>query len=160
MIRHIVIACVTMLFSISNHAATVYKTVGPDGRIIYSDKPPSQASAPTKAISLRQMPATPLPDSLLRFREEIQQGIKQRESLANLGRVTLFTAPWCGYCRQARAYLQQKNIAFDEYDIETESGKTRFVQAGGAGGGIPYLVLKGQGHRGFSSSGYDELFGR
>ena len=32
--------------------------------------------------------------------------------------ITIYTTPWCGYCRRARKLLQEKNLVFTEIDIE------------------------------------------
>lgn len=32
--------------------------------------------------------------------------------------VIFYTASWCSYCKQTRAYLQQKGIAYEERDID------------------------------------------
>ncbi len=31
--------------------------------------------------------------------------------------ITIYTTPWCGYCRRARKLLQDKNLVFTEIDI-------------------------------------------
>jgi glutaredoxin 3 len=31
--------------------------------------------------------------------------------------ITIYTSPWCGYCRRARKLLQEKNLVFTEIDI-------------------------------------------
>jgi glutaredoxin 3 len=32
-------------------------------------------------------------------------------------RVEIYTSPWCGYCRAAKALLTRKGVAFEEIDI-------------------------------------------
>ncbi len=39
--------------------ATVYRSVGPDGQVIYSDKPPADSKT-TKRLDFTDLPATPL----------------------------------------------------------------------------------------------------
>jgi len=46
-------------------AETVYKSVGPGGRITYSQDPPS-AGKVEKTLSFTNLPSTPLPESVLR----------------------------------------------------------------------------------------------
>ena len=35
--------------------------------------------------------------------------------------VVMLSASWCGYCRRARAFMQDEGIAHCEYDVETSS---------------------------------------
>lgn len=32
--------------------------------------------------------------------------------------VVMYSTAWCGVCKRARAYLQEKRIAFEEYDVD------------------------------------------
>ncbi len=32
--------------------------------------------------------------------------------------VTMYSTSWCGYCRRAKAALEQQGIAFEEIDVE------------------------------------------
>ena len=73
-------------------------------------------------------------------------------------RSVLFAASWCGYCRQARAYLARSKIQYEEVDVDTPSGKAAFAQYGK--GAIPLLVSKGETLRGFSELAYDYFFAR
>lgn len=130
-------------------AQALYKTVGPDGRVTYTDHPPSGAKAKplssgTPAISLSPGAAPTT---------------ATRSTRPNLGAVTLYSAVWCGYCRQAKAYLASHGIAYREVDVESPSGAADFARAGG-GRGIPLLVAGGQQIRGYSQASYDALFGR
>lgn len=35
--------------------------------------------------------------------------------------VVMLSASWCGYCRRARAFMQDEGIAHCEYDVETSA---------------------------------------
>jgi glutaredoxin 3 len=37
--------------------------------------------------------------------------------------VEIYTTPWCGYCRAAKALLQRKGVAFTEIDVEEDEAK-------------------------------------
>jgi glutaredoxin len=140
------------------HADTVYKSVGPDGRVVYSQEPPA-GNRLEKTMTFTNLPSTPLPASVIRYQDEMQKSMKKRfadsGSLASLP--VLFSAAWCGYCKQAKAYLADKRIAFQEYDIDTPDGVQRFVESGG-GRGVPVLLWNSQRVQGFSRPAYDALF--
>lgn len=72
--------------------------------------------------------------------------------------IVLYVASWCGYCRQARAYLARSGIKYEEVDIDTPAGKAAFAAAGS--GAVPLLVANGEQLRGFSELAYDFFFAR
>jgi glutaredoxin len=72
------------------------------------------------------------------------------------GDVTLYMAPWCGYCRAAKAYLSQKNVVYRELNVDTPVGKTAFAQIGGRG--IPVLLTQGKRINGFTPQADDAVF--
>lgn len=45
-----VLALMLVLFASTTALSTVYKSVGPDGKVTYSDRPPVQDSTPTKQV--------------------------------------------------------------------------------------------------------------
>lgn len=68
--------------------------------------------------------------------------------------VIMYSASWCGVCKQARAFLKAQHIAFTEKDIEADPAAGRELQAklkaaGQAGGGVPVFDVGGQLMSGF-----------
>lgn len=67
--------------------------------------------------------------------------------------VRLYTATWCGYCRQARAYLDSRRIPYEDIDVESsERGRRQYAQLGGAG--VPIILVGRQRMDGYEQ---DEL---
>ncbi|HEV2611504.1 MAG TPA: glutaredoxin family protein [Noviherbaspirillum sp.] len=153
-----VLLFVLFLIPAAASGQTLYKSVGPDGRISYSDTPPAGAKV-QKTMSYSPLPASPVPESVRRDRQEPEAGIQRRSLETGTGSegIRLFTATWCGYCTKAKAYLGQRGLAYQEYDIDTPAGKRAFAQAG-TGTGIPLLLWKERRQQGFSKAGYDALF--
>ena len=150
----------TLLVSPTAQADNVYRSIGPDGQVTYSDQPPTTGKV-QKVYSFENLPASPVPESVQRFQQSLQKSMNQRlakPAMAASG-TQLYSASWCSYCRKAKAYLGQKGIAYQEIDIDTSEGKEAFAWAGG-GGGIPLLLRNGQRVQGFSTAAYDALFGK
>lgn len=64
--------------------------------------------------------------------------------------VTLYSAAWCGYCKQAKRWLTTLGVPFDERDIERDAGAAEEHRAAGRGyRGVPLLVVGDRAIRGF-----------
>lgn len=145
-------------------AQTLYKSIGSDGRVVYSDKPPIEGRL-AKTLKVEDLPNTALPAGyeaeLQRLRQSLNlNGNKTANATPNASAsasLVLFTAVWCGYCKQAKAYLANKGVQHDSIDIDTPSGKSAFAATGGSGG-IPLLVANGKQLRGFNTQAYDRFF--
>jgi glutaredoxin len=154
---HALIAATLVALAVAATAAekTLYKAVGPDGQIIYSDKPPTQGRV-EKTMKFENLPATPLPVA----RSAYLEWLKTRPSTAAAppaGDVHLFSAAWCGYCRRAKAWLGAKGVAYREFDVDTNAGMAAYAAAGG-GKGVPLLVKGGQRVQGFAEAAYEAAF--
>lgn len=134
-------------------AQTLYKTVGPDGRVVYSDKPPTGVGV-DKAMKLDNLPVSVVPGAEPRAADRSPK--TEPPAAAPRGDVVLYMATWCGYCKAAKAYLAQKGIAYRELDVDTPVGKAAFAQIGGRG--VPVLLTNGQRLSGFSAQSYDAVF--
>ena len=75
--------------------------------------------------------------------------------VAKRPQILLFSTSWCPSCRAARAFFQQKGVAFVEHDIERDSRAaaqyTAIAQARGLRpGAVPLIVVGNQVFLGFS----------
>lgn len=135
---------------------TLYKSIGPDGSTIYSDQPPPQARE-AKALKFTSPPASPLSAETLAYIEQLKRSADARvTSPPATNDTVLFSAAWCGYCRQAKAYLAGKHVAYREVDVDTKEGMLAYARAGGTRG-VPFLLAKGKSVSGFSVAAYDAL---
>ena len=72
-------------------------------------------------------------------------------------RVTIYSTPTCPYCRQAKDYLTQKGISFDEFNVATDmEARNAMVQKSGQLG-VPVIEIDGQVVVGFNRGKLDEL---
>ena len=67
--------------------------------------------------------------------------------------ITLYTTPWCGYCRRARKLLQEKNLLFTEVDIEGDGDLREQMMVRSQRDTVPQIFI-GEQHVG----GCDELY--
>jgi glutaredoxin len=149
----IVFAC-AFITSVSG-AGTLYKSIGPDGKVVYGDKPPSEGRL-DKTIKYENLPSSQLPAATLAKIELLKKN-KEPAPPSIDGTVMLYTARWCGYCKAAKAYLAENKIPYREVDIDTEGGRTAFALVGG-GGGIPLLFANRQRAQGYRPDAYDSIF--
>jgi glutaredoxin len=75
--------------------------------------------------------------------------------------VILYGASWCGACRQARQYFEQKGVPFVEKDIEKDPGARQEMQTkaqaqGVRTSGIPVIDVKGKLLAGFNPVAIDQ----
>ncbi|MBA3031592.1 MAG: glutaredoxin family protein [Gammaproteobacteria bacterium] len=134
-------------------AGTLYKSVGPDGKISYSDQPPRLGQVlMTKTFEVG--PSTSLPPAAA---EQLERMKSAKTVAAPTDGVVLYSAAWCGYCQKAKTYLADKRIPYREVDIDTKDGLATFAQVGG-GKGVPLLTAGTQRVQGFSVAAYDAFF--
>ena len=140
----------------TSFADTMYKSIRPDGKIVYSDRPPAEGRI-EKTITFENLPSSTLPKQTSSYVEQLKKLRASAPVVASRESIVLYSATWCGYCAKAKAYLAGKGISYEEIDIDSNEGKASFAQAGG-GKGIPLLLAGGQRVQGFSAAAYDELF--
>ena len=151
--RVLLLAC-ALAASVAVPAQTVYKSIGPDGKVVYSDR------APTTGRLEKQMKfelaSSALPASAASYMEQFRKAHPSGAAPAAAARgVTLYSAVWCGYCKQAKAWLAGHGVAYSNVDIDAPGGMAALAQANGGGTGVPVLVVDGKTMNGFSASAYD-----
>ena len=68
--------------------------------------------------------------------------------------ITIYTTAFCGYCRRAKALLDEKGVAFKEIDVSYDPvERARMMQLAGGSRTVPQIFI-GQTHVG----GCDELY--
>ncbi len=146
-----------LLVAAAASAQTVYKSVGPDGKIVYSDHPPTTGRL-EKTMKF-ELASSALPASAASYMEQFRKTHPNGSLPAEVGKgVTLYSAVWCGYCKQAKAWLGAHGVAYTNVDIDAPGGMAALAQASGGSTGVPVLVVDGKKMTGFSSSAYDAAF--
>jgi glutaredoxin len=138
----------------------LYKSTAPDGRVVYGDKPPTEGRL-DKTIKVVEQPGSSLEAHsstyvalLQRLRESQRRRDAEPVPAPPSDETVLFAAQWCGYCRQAKAFMAHRGIAYREVDIDTPQGLAAFARTGG-GKRMPLLVRSNRRIHGFSVASYE-----
>lgn len=121
-------------------AQALYKVVGPDGKVTYTDRPPpdttrAQSIAPSGVAEGGS--SQPLPF-------ELRQTVSRYP-------VTLYTTSDCQPCDAARSMLRQRGIPHAEKTVTTPQDAQAYTKLTG-GNDMPMMQIGSQQVRGFSSA--------
>ena len=128
-------------------AQAVYRIVGPDGRVTFSDRPPATAEA-TQVAPLN-------PTSGANRSPDVAADTNLPASLKAVVRkypVTLYTSTPCGPCDQGRALLKQRGVPFTEKTVNTNADLAALQKLAPNTGGLPLLMVGAQAIPGFLAS--------
>lgn len=64
--------------------------------------------------------------------------------------VTVYTAPWCGWCRKTLAFLDDLEVDYEQKDIEENPAWEDELRAKSGGTSIPYVEIDDHTIRGYS----------
>ena len=120
--------------------AQLYKSVGPDGKITYSDTPPKAARVETREIGESSPGISGLPYELA--------------SAARGNPVTLYTTKNCVPCDDGRKLLAERGIPFSEKTVNTNEDMTQFKNVSGDSQ-LPVLAVGRAKERGFENAAWN-----
>ena len=118
-------------------AQGVYRIVGPDGKVTFSDRPPADANAQPARIASEAPSAA---NGALPY--ELRQ-------IANRFPVTLYTGNDCSPCTSARNLLTSRGVPFTERTVSSNEDIAALQRLSG-GTGLPFGTIGGQQLAGFS----------
>jgi glutaredoxin len=119
-------------------AQTVYRVVGPDGRVTFTDQPPPAAASPAPAG--RGTAAAAGSGAGLPY--ELAQ-------VAGRYPVVIYTGPQCSACDAGRALLTGRGIPYSERTVNT-GDDVQALQRLSGDTGLPLLTVGGQQIKGYS----------
>ncbi len=122
--------------------AQLYKWVGPDGKVSYSDSPPPANAARVEQKDLGN--GTSVSTSGLPY--ELAQAVRNHP-------VTLYAGPDCAPCDEARTFLKNRGIPYAEKSVTTSADITRLKQLSG-GGTVPFLTIGRSKQNGFEAGAW------
>ena len=131
-----------LLYTATAHAQ-LYKWVGPDGKVTYSDTPP-----PIAAERLETRPAAPATTiSGVGLPFELTEAIRNHP-------VTLYTTRNCIPCDEGRKLLSQRGIPFSEKTVNTSEDAAQFRQVGGESQ-LPLLTIGRTREQGYDAEAWN-----
>ncbi|MEO7643036.1 MAG: glutaredoxin family protein [Ramlibacter sp.] len=122
-------------------AQQVFRIVGPDGRVTFSDKPPAEPSARGAAAGSAGSQA-PTGGSTLPF--ELRQ-------LTGKYPVTLYTGANCAACGSGKAFLSSRGVPFVEKTVASNEDIDALQRLSGDSG-LPFLTIGAQQLKGYSDA--------
>ena len=129
-------ALCALLACLPADAQTAYRWVDGNGRTQYGDKPPPGVKAAAVQSRINSYSGTPTVTG------SASAGATRPE-------VKMYVTDWCGYCKQARAYLQRNGILYTELDVE-KSAAARAEYQRLQGRGVPVILVGTQRMNGYS----------
>ena len=130
-----------LLGSAAAGALAQYKIVGPDGKVTYTDKPPTAADI---RLNNNGTPSAANGNAAGGLPVETRKAMGQYP-------VTLYAAKNCGPCDQARAALRQRGVPYNEYALSTEADM-RALQSRFSTTTLPVVAIGTQVLKGYSSN--------
>ncbi len=151
--KHLPVSCIkpTAVFTLALlassllQAQTVYRVVGSDGKVTFSDKPPTStanvtAIGPTgRAVGID---GPPLPF-------ELRQVVGRYP-------VTLYTASNCAPCGAGRAMLAGRGVPFTEKTVATTEDSEALIRISGENS-LPFLTIGAQQIKGYSDTEWTQF---
>ncbi len=156
MMKRILIPALLLSTSLAM-AGGIYSWKDKDGNVHFGDRPPAEAPVQEVEVQANTV-ATPdyVKDNARRYVEDLETHQPSRR--VKRRKVIMYSAAWCGVCKRARRYFQQKHIPFTEYDIDTsEEGRKGYARYRTRA--VPVIAVGKKHMTGFSPAGFQRLYG-
>ena len=127
------------LVSVGAQAQAVYRIVGPDGKVTFSDRPPAEASA---------QPARSSPASPATTNGALPYELRQ---IANRYPVTIYTGSECAPCGSLRNLLTSRGVPYTERTVVSNEDIAALQRLSGSSS-LPFGTIGGQQLVGFSDA--------
>lgn len=126
-------------------SAQVYRIVGPDGRVTFSDRPPIT----TDARTVGSTSAAAAPDSAVQLPFQLRQ-------VAARYPVTLYTTKGCAPCNSGRNLLNARGIPYAEKSVESPEDIDALKRLNSEAS-MPFLTIGGQQIKGYSDAEWSQF---
>jgi glutaredoxin len=142
------IAALGLAVSATQAGAQIYKWTDPQGHVHFGDRPAGTVQAEV---------VTPKINSYSGAEVMTEESLPATPDQPKHHDVMMYSASWCGVCKQARAYFVAKHIPFTEYDVEqSDKGKHDFAALHGHG--VPIILVGNRRMNGFDAGAFDAMY--
>ncbi|MCG6862400.1 MAG: glutaredoxin family protein [Chromatiaceae bacterium] len=149
----LVLLCVVLLSMLTDADAGIYRWVDANGRVQFSDQPPPTVEAESVELS----PINTYEGVSVEELEESQAMRSQEPNPGKSRKVVMYSAPWCGVCKQAKRFFKAEGIRYRDLDIE-QSGAARREWERMNATGVPVILVGNKRMNGFSEARFMELY--
>ena len=134
---------VVLLLCVFPANAEIYKWVDQYGNTQFTDNPPLGKKTEQVEVKINTYSAVSIKPLV--------------ERLGKKDKVVMYTATWCGICKQAKKHFIKNNIPYIAYDVEhNRIGKMDFKLLRGRS--VPILIVGNKRMNGFTVSRFDKLY--
>ncbi|NML48060.1 glutaredoxin family protein [Ramlibacter sp. G-1-2-2] len=126
-------------------SAQVYRIVGPDGKVTFSDRPPAETAAKPAA-------AAPAGGNTANAGGGLPYDVR---TAAGKYPVTLYTGTDCAPCNSARNFLSGRGIPYSEKTVSTNDDAAALRKLSGEVR-VPFLTIGGQQLHGYSETEWSQ----
>ncbi len=130
------------LACVGAQAQSVYRIVGPDGKVTFSDRPPAEASAPPARSTAAPTASPAAANGALPY--ELRQ-------VANRYPVTIYTGNDCAPCGSLRNMLTSRGVPYTERTVASNEDIAALQRLSGSTS-LPFGTIGGQQLVGFSDA--------
>ena len=141
-VRRVGGAAIVVLAALAGAAAAqqVFRIVGPDGRVTFSDKPPADGRAtPAQTVAIPGSGGANTAGLPFELR-----------NVANRYPVVIYTGADCAPCAAGRTFLSSRGIPFSERTVTKNEDIEALKRMAGDGARLPMLTIGSQQLKGFS----------
>ncbi len=128
-------------------AQQVYRIVGPDGKVTFSDRPPENSGAKARGSGATPTPTAPAADTT--------QLPTELKAVAQRFPVTLYTGKDCGPCDNARSMLKFRGVPYTEKTVQSNADIDALKRISGDNT-LPFGTIGGQFLKGYSDTEWSQ----
>jgi len=137
-------AAALLLMAVAWPSHALYKVVGPDGTVTYTDRPPAAATSRPGQAGAKDAGPSDATAALANLPIDLRQTAARYP-------VTLYTGNDCSPCDSGRRLLQTRGVPYAERRVLNDDDAAALDRLTG-GRSVPTLMIGGQALRGYSDA--------